>query len=73
LAKAARTPFWVMKNGRMVNPNAKGCCEMLLAAMGVGKETKEPGARAKKAKKGGLKRVLDKAPNRPPVSGDERE
>jgi len=29
------------------------------------------GARAKKAKKGGLKKVLDKVPNRPPIQGDE--
>lgn len=28
-------------------------------------------ARAAKAKEGGLKRVLDKVPNRPPVEGDE--
>ncbi len=27
--------------------------------------------RAKKAKKGGLKRILDKTPDRPPVAGDE--
>jgi hypothetical protein len=30
-------------------------------------------ARAKKAKKGTLKRVLDKVPDRPPVQGDEVE
>jgi hypothetical protein len=30
-------------------------------------------ARAKKAKKSGFKRVLDKVPDRAPVSGDERE
>ncbi len=29
--------------------------------------------RAKKARKGGLKRVLDKVPDRPPIPGDERQ
>ena len=29
--------------------------------------------RAKKAKKGGLKRILDQVPDRPPVPGDETE
>ena len=42
LAKATRTPFWVMKNGRIVNlnPDAKGWRKMLLAATEAGKETK---------------------------------
>ena len=30
-------------------------------------------ARAKKAPRGGLKRILDKVPDRPPVPGDEME
>lgn len=30
-------------------------------------------ARAKKAKKGGLKRILDRVPDRPAAAGDERE
>jgi hypothetical protein len=64
-----------MKDGRIVNlnPNAKGWRKMLRAATEAGKETKEPQARAKKAKKGSLKRILDKVPDRPPVPGDERE
>ena len=57
LAKATRTPFWVMKKGRIVNlnPDAKGWRKMLRAATEAGKETKEPQARAKKAKNGSLK------------------
>jgi hypothetical protein len=64
-----------MKNGRIVNlnPNANGWRKMLPAATEAGKGAKEPKACAKKAKKGGLKRVLDKAAKRPPVSGDERK
>ncbi len=30
-------------------------------------------ARAKKARKGSLKRILNKVPDRPPVPGDERQ
>jgi hypothetical protein len=42
LAKATRTPFWVMKNGRIVNlnPDAKGCRKIRPAATKPGKGAK---------------------------------
>jgi len=57
LAKETRTPFWIMKNGRIVNlnPDAKGWRKMLLATTKPGRETKEPETADKKAKKGSLK------------------
>jgi hypothetical protein len=75
LAKATGTPLGVMKNGRIVNlnPDAKGWRKMLRAATEARNGTKEPEVRAKKAKKGDLKRILNKVPNRPPVPGDEME
>jgi hypothetical protein len=57
LAKATRTPFWVMKNGRIVNlnPDAKGGRKVRPAATKAGRGAKELQARVQKAKKGGRK------------------
>jgi len=79
IAKATHTPLYVMKNGRVVsiNPNAK---RRKGRSAGSSTPTEKVSAiltedvleaPAKKARKGGLKRVLDEAANRPPVEGDE--
>ena len=64
-----------MKNGRIVNlnPDAKGGRKVRPATAKQAKKANELEARAKKAKKGDLKRVLDKVPDRPPIPGDETE
>lgn len=51
LAKATRTPFWVMKKGRLVNlnPDAKGSRKVRPATTKAVKGSKEPPANVKKA------------------------
>jgi hypothetical protein len=52
LAKATRTPFWVVKNGQLVNlnPNAKGVRKRHLGATTRSQEPRELKTRAKKAR-----------------------
>jgi len=53
LSKATRTPFWVVKNGRMVNLNrdTKGGRQKRAVAKEAGGESKARQARTGKAKK----------------------
>ncbi len=56
LAKATRTPFWVMKNGRIINlnPDAKGSRKARPATAKAGKASK---ARATNQKKAGSRKT----------------